>query len=100
MSTVSDIPSIAKYIERHPNLLVNYRQAALALVLALDMKERGESGPRRDRHLVTYGRLLGMAQGWLFKRYGYTIDGTPYTHDLARRMANYGGPVSITGFEQ
>lgn len=77
---------IHEAIAKHPNLLNNYRRAALHKLLARDMAKRGDNSNRRDMHLVSYGFLLGTAQGYLFSRYGKVIRGEEYTEQLSRYM--------------
>lgn len=73
----------------HPNLLNNYRCAAMHLVLAADMADRGEYSSNRDRHLFRAGMLLGTAQGWLNRHYPGMSMGQPgydYTVNWARSI--------------
>ena len=86
-------------IAKHPNLLNNYRRAALCFVLAGDMADRGEYGFRRDEYILNCGHYIGKAQGWLHRHYGVAIDGYPFVIDLADRMRKYGGDVSAAGLK-
>lgn len=92
---------INEAIKQHPNLMVNFRRAALALTLAHDMALRGDYTWRRDRYLRVAGQYVGMAQGWLNRRYsGLTLDAWPIVRELSSNMVKYGGRISDAGFER
>ena len=81
-------------IKEHPNLMNNYRRAALCFVLANDMADRGEYGKRRDQYIYRGGMYLGTAQGWLFKKYGVVVSSLDYVNGLTAKMRSMNGTVT------
>ena len=82
-------------IKEHPNLMNNYRRAALCFVLAGDMADRGEYGKRRDQYICRGGMYLGMAQGWLFKKYGVVVNAVDFVNGLTVKMTTIKGTVKF-----
>lgn len=88
--------NIHEAIAKHPNLLNNYRRAALCLVIADDLANRGDFGRRYQNYIFKAGHYLGTAQGCLFEKYGKTISGMNYTRTLVVDMIRHNGTVSVS----